>query len=253
MPETTPEAFSPFAVALGLAYQGLRLAQNTINFLPEDIKNVRGLQERRNEVVGMAAMLLVAIVLNFNVGSAYTTRYRSDTNELRRDMTEKQRLHQDVQKAQKQHGSLADAYEKLSKAVGWREYWFEFLKYFIERRPPEILVDEMHLRLDGNVVVRGRSPNQDSVTRMLTALEEFTWITWKIELGSMQEQYDPRFQSDMWDFEFTLKTLVRSGRVRTIGEQPVSTELLELQDELKRRGREARQQKKRSGRGRERP
>ena len=45
---------------MALALQGIRLAQNTIDFLPQEVKSVRGLQERRLEVAAMVAMLLAA-------------------------------------------------------------------------------------------------------------------------------------------------------------------------------------------------
>ena len=54
--------------------------------------------------------------------------------------------------------NISKAYEKLATAAGTRDYWFLFLKIFLEKRPVEILIDELQLRLDGNVIAKEQVP-----------------------------------------------------------------------------------------------
>ncbi|HOE97077.1 MAG TPA: pilus assembly protein PilM [Candidatus Sumerlaeota bacterium] len=223
-PDTPPESFAPYAVAVGLALQGLRVAQSQIDFLPEDIKNIRGIQERRWEGVALVAMLFVVILLNLGVGGSLITRYNQQSEAIQQTMVAAQRDSQVVNAATGRFTKVNDAYEQLAKAVGWRDYWLLFLKGFIERRPADILIDELHMRADGAVIIRGRSPNLSSVQSMLDRLNPDNWAgaSWGIELGSTSEVFDPTFGTRVHRFEVVMKTLVRGTRVRTMGQNPVN-------------------------------
>ena len=77
-----------------------RLAQNTINFLPEDIKNVQALQEHPFEVVSMVAMLIVLIGFSFNVGSNYTSQFRLEKEGYGKVVVEASKENDDIKAAE---------------------------------------------------------------------------------------------------------------------------------------------------------
>lgn len=224
MPDPLPDPFCPFAIAVGLGLQGLRVAQNNINFLPADAKDMQGLRERPLEIAAMVAMLLVIVGLSFNVGNSYIALYKQQVEEYSRKMASALQINNTIKGAEERNASIAQAYEKLSKAVGMRDFWFIFLKIFIEKRPPDVLIDEIQLRLDGNVIVRGKSPDRHGITQLIEELQKVPGGVSKVKLNFLSPVpiSDPRFQTDVFDFTLTMKTFVRRARIRTVGDQPPS-------------------------------
>jgi len=220
MPDAPPDPFCPFAICVGLGLQGLGLAQNTINFLPEDIKNVRGLQDRRFEVAGMGVMLLVMIAMSWTVGSTYILEYKKQIDADGQRIALIVEISDQITQAQDRNKKVADAYEKLSKATSNRNYWFAFLKSFLDKRPTEVLIDEIQMRLDGTVIVKGKSPAPHSVRQFLDELNKATKDIFASNINYMNPVRDPRFQSEVYDFALVIQTWVRRGRIRTIGDQP---------------------------------
>lgn len=222
MLDPLPDPFCPFAIPVGLAMQGLHLAQNTINFLPEDIKNVRSLQEHPLEVVSMAAMLIALIGLSFNLGSNYIAQFHQEVNGYAKVVVEATKMNEEIKVAEARNEKISKAYEKLATAAGARDFWFLFLRIFLEKRPVEILIDELQLRLDGNVIAKGKSPSQSGVFKFLEELEKVAGGIFKVQINNISSQpiRDPRFPTGVYDFTITAKTRVRRPRIRTIGIQP---------------------------------
>lgn len=223
LPDPLPADFSAFAVAMGLGLQGLQVAQNKINFLPEELKNVRSVQERPWELVGMGAMLLGIIGLSFvSVGSGYTTQYKRQVESMNSKVQEASQWNSKITEAETQRKNVATAYEKLAKATTLRDFMLLVARLFVERLPAEVLVDEIQLRLDGTVVVRGKSPSQYAVSsQLLKGLEELKGGIFAVQVNSMNQVRDPRFAvPSVYDYTITLKTFMRRARIRSLGEQP---------------------------------
>jgi Tfp pilus assembly PilM family ATPase len=231
LPGNAPDPFSPFAVALGLGLQGLGVTQNTINFLPEDIKNIQNLQGRRVEMAGMAAMMLAIMGMSWGVGSDRIAEYTVKASQMQ-DVISRRSIESDkIRKIQERHQKVSDAYQKLADASMEQDYWFDFLKQFMDHRPPEILIDQMICRLDGNVIVRGKSPSLASINQFLDAVKamskgqgaktaENSEGSFLVELNDFQQAYDSRYGRSVVAFEVTIKTYVRGGHVRTFGQGP---------------------------------
>lgn len=231
MPEPPPDPFLPYTVALGLAFQGVGYANTDINFLPEDRKNFQQFASQRWEVVGMLAVVAVMIALNTTVGRQSISLYEGEAQQLQQQIAQNSRMDKQITEAEQRHRKVATAYDALAKTVTNRSFWFDFLEAFNSKRPPDVLIDELHLRTDGNVVVRGKSPSQYTIRTFLQGLGELKADPQGIvknepELAEIRPIRDTRFpdNTETSDFTFTLKVPVLQGRVRSIGEQPAPPE-----------------------------
>jgi Tfp pilus assembly PilM family ATPase len=233
MPDNAPDSFAPFALAVGLALQGLEVAQNTINFLPEEIKRIRNVGARRYELIGMSAMLVAIIGMSWDVGSGQIAQYRRQVAILNDTMANATKDNAELTRAKDRDAKVVQAYEQLAQASGSQDYWLDFLRRFMEHRPPEILIDQIICRLDGNVVVRGKSPNLDSVNQFLAGLKTMSEGmvsatpdnpagALPVELNNYVPVRDPRYGREVQSFEITVKSLVRLGRIRGFGQLPVA-------------------------------
>jgi type IV pilus assembly protein PilM len=224
LPDPAPEDMAGYAVAIGLGLQGLGLSQNQINFLPEDIKVVRGLQEKKFELAGMFLMLSVLIGLSFGVGDQSREEYKAGVENLRKIQRMRSKDDLVIKDAESRDKKVATAYTKLASAAGSRDFWFQFLQMFLEQRPPDVLIDEIEMRLDGNVRVEGRAIARPALTTFMKNLEADDSVV-KAQMVGMEPVRDRRFTSRVWHFEFTLKTFRRSGRLRYIEgyEPPLET------------------------------
>ncbi|MCL5271658.1 MAG: type IV pilus assembly protein PilM [bacterium] len=222
-PETMPEDFSPFAVAVGLAMQGLQLAQNKIDFLPEDYKIVRGMKERKFEVIGLVVMLLLIIGLSVDVGSNYIAAYRNQAEQYEQFRNESQKINNEITEAQKRDTAIAKAYQQLAKAVGQRDFWFNFLNTVHQNRPADVMIDDIYLYIDGNVVIKGASPSQTSINQFVTDLGAAKELISSVKFLdiSTRPKTDARFRTGVYDFTLLVRTMIRKGRVRPIGEPPL--------------------------------
>lgn len=231
LPDNPPDPFCPFVVAVGLALQGLSLAQNTINFLPEEVKTMMSVRQHPFEMIGMAVMLLAIIGLSYNVGAQYVSEFNRELNEYNLNFAKYNKQNTDIQKAQERNGKIFEAYDKLSKAVGMPDFCFMVMQYAVlEKRPPDVVLDEVAVRLDGYLVIRGKSPNNTSINRFLDDLMNTLYFVYHDPTNNkgvasfitppMTAQPDPRFSQPVFDFIIVARTPMRRPRIRSFGDQP---------------------------------
>lgn len=223
MPERVPEPFCPFAIAVGLALQGLGVAQNTIDFLPEDIKNVRAVSQKPVELVAMLVMLVAMIGMSLNVGDSRIREYNTQRESLELSNERNNQLTLRVAEAEKRQANITEAYEKLGKTGGWRDYWLVFLDLLTSDRPAEVLVDEIMMRTDGNVVIRGKTPNPAAVNSFIEDLVKRI-PELEVKINDIREMSDRRFPSPVFAFVMTVKSLVTNERMRALGKSPETPE-----------------------------
>ena len=220
MPDSIPNDFSGFAIAVGLGLQGLRLGPMTIDFLPEDIKSVRGLQERKLEVVAVIAMLVVIIALSVNIGNSYIARYSEERRALQAKRREVSETDLDIKEAQSRHEKVYEAYEKLATVAGDRMFWLDFANALVNHRPGDVLIDDMYMRIDGSVVVIGRSPRQASVNDFVDELKTLEDLVMTARIENIRQTRDSRFRSPVYDYQILIRTKMRMGRIRSLGTGP---------------------------------
>lgn len=221
LPEEPPESLASFTVALGLAFQGLSIAQNQIDFLPSDIKKVRTLQRQKAEWISLTLMLAALIGLNVNIGETFISRLQQEAQGYDQQMGTLFQMTQRINEARKLHSTVAQAYGELATAAGFRDFWFDFLTDFHEYRPQEVLIDEIYMRIDGVVIVNGRATRKSHASRTIDQLQQSSELIASAMLSDIQETYDPRFEENpVFDFRLVLRTQARQGRFRAIGPPP---------------------------------
>ncbi len=226
LPDEAPENFSSFVVAMGLALQGLGLAQNQIDFLPEEIKTVRGLQDRKLEVGAMLVMLLAMIGLSFNIGSAQIAELNAETRSLDAQIGRYRENDVRIAESMRRHEEVRAA---VAQVVGMttdiRTYQMDILVALMERRPPEMLVDNLVFRTDGIILMSGWARNNQNITSFIMELGELKDFIYEAKLHMVSPPMrDPaqRFNTAMVQYSIYIKTFYPKDRLRMIGERPLA-------------------------------
>lgn len=231
LPDTPPDPFCPFVVATGLALQGLSLAQNTINFLPDDVKSIQAASQRPFEMIGIAAMLLAVIGLNWGAGETPANQYQEESKQYQGMIADVRQQSEKFGQLKKKDLQIFEAYNSLAKSTTLRDYWLMVLKSAVlEKRPADVLIDEIYMRLDNNMIIRGKCATLANLMVFLAALnEENTFAIYGKPQFSTTSQItprtDPRFTAQVYEFTITAHVLSRRTRLRTIGDQPVNQAL----------------------------
>jgi hypothetical protein len=223
LPDGAPDPFCPYAIAMGLAMQGLGLAQNRINFLPEDIKTVRGLQERKLEVAAMVTMLAVIVGLSFDIGNAQIAQYNADARRYAQQIAGIAEDDQRIRQAEDRHNQVFNAYSQLSTTTSYRDILLGYCTLIVDCRPPEVLIDNLTMRLDGVIVIEGVAKSNFAITQMVEELRkqgEATGVFEDASIYSIEPRPDPRFGAQMQAFTVLIKAQARKGRLRIVGERP---------------------------------
>ncbi|MEN6625899.1 MAG: pilus assembly protein PilM [Candidatus Sumerlaeia bacterium] len=227
MPDAVPDHFEGFAVAIGLALQGIGLGQNKIDFLPEEVKTVRGLQERKLEVAGVFAMVLMIILMSFNVGQDQVAQFKRDMDEASGLISQMQANSAQIDAAIKQHNDVVGAVGSLYQVAAIpRDYLLSFMSLIVERRPPEVLIDNLTLRADGIVIVTGKARNDFNINQFISELRQTeNGVIFDVTINAMapDQTIDTRFTTNMITYTITMKTIpVNLSRIRIVGPRPLA-------------------------------
>lgn len=225
MPEPLPDPFCPFVVSVGLALQGVQMAQNTINFLPEEVKTMLAVRQKPYEMIAMSIMALAVIGLSFNVGSNYAAQFKNEYDEYQINVQKYTQQSDRIAKAEARNGTVKDAFDKLAKTVGMPEFPFFMLnEAVLSKRPPDVVLDDVQIRLDGFLLISGKSTNRSSINKFFEDLKATGyWIfDGKAEFNKPPSPaQDPRFAGQqVYDFTIVARSLCKRARLRTIGTDP---------------------------------
>jgi hypothetical protein len=174
----------------------------------------------------MAAMLLVAVGLNWGVGSGYVAQNNKDYAQMSANIQQVQIQSQKITEAENRAQKVKDAFDKLSKTPGMPEFPFIILQAAVlETRPPDVCLDEVQIRLDGYLIIRGVSPSRTSINTFLgniTKVSTYFIVDGKAEynVAPMNPRQDPRFSQPVYDFTIAARTRLKRARIRTFGDQP---------------------------------
>ena len=144
-----------YMVALGLALQGLGLADVEMDFLPEERKIVRDFPYKVTAV--MLVLLLVIVGISSQAGRSYMQIYQNEGQSLRGAMLKTSSENQFFDETQKLHIETADKYVALSKTFGQRDFWIAFLGRLADIKPPQVLLEDVVMDHDGAVKITGLS------------------------------------------------------------------------------------------------
>jgi hypothetical protein len=227
--EELRDSIPSFIIPLGLAFQGVGLSQIAIDFLPQDIKNVRAFTENRTQLVAAVIILVLTILLSLNAGEKYTAQ----KNELASKLDELIRSNQidtdQMRAAERDNRAVAMKYQRLAQVITNRKFALDFSLALLIQRPPEVLIDSLDISSNGLVRIIGVTPEQISINKFLENLEtlkkEPSLIREaRIEKLSSKPEPDARFSKNVWRFTLTILTRTRQGRYRTMKGQPSAAE-----------------------------
>lgn len=154
------EALTPYLPAVGLALQGVSLADVSVDFLPVERKITRDYPYRTTGVV--AALLAGVIAIASMAGQGYTRLYRAETASLMGRKGQDQAQVMAAREVQNKHDRAADKLVRVSKAFGERDYWLNFLAQVESIKPPDVLILRIQGNHDGSVRIEGACEQQRS-------------------------------------------------------------------------------------------
>ncbi len=176
-PEATPfkwqQSAGPltqYLVSIGLALQGMGLADIAIDFLPEDRKVTRDFPYRISGV--MIIFLIAMVILASQSGSKYIAEYQKEKSSFEGQMDQLRDRVTAVNDVQQDHRQLVLKYEDLAKAFGQRDYWLQFVGRLASLKPPEVLLEDVQMEHDGSVLITARSEVQVSAADFIDQLND---------------------------------------------------------------------------------
>lgn len=219
------EAVASYVIPIGLAFQGLGISQVNIDFLPEEVKNIREFKSKRG-LVGMAALIVAATVsLGAMAGSKYMTDHQILADRYAQYVKDNEEQTQKIENAEQANRELASKFSAIQAAQGRRTLWLDFVLEVISRRPGAILIERLDIDPNGLVTIEGRTAQQRSITEFYNELleeaadeeEEKGGLIKAAELVSLgAPQEDPRFDTRVFPFRMQIETFDRSGRIRSL-------------------------------------
>lgn len=207
---------TPFLVAIGYALQGVGLARISVDFLPSERKITRDFPYKAVAVMVFLVIGMVAIAMQS--GSGLTETFGREADTLRQEM-ERQRT--DIEYAgtvQAKHRQVAEQILRVSKPIGQREYWLEFLAGINRAKPSDLVITSFEGDHEGVVVIRGLSESLTSCANFVEAINLMLENPRaKAELGGLSEVRRPEFERPVTEFEIRLTT---SDKINHLGVTP---------------------------------
>lgn len=218
--EELKDKVSAFAIPIGLALQGVGVSQIGIDFLPQDVKNVRAFAENRIQLAAAVLILILSIVLSLGAGQKYIDADLATKAKLEEMIASTERQSGQLKAAEQDNSIVFREYSKLAKLRSAKTFLLDFCVALIKQRPPEIVVERLEIRNDGQAVVVGYCPQRISVNQFLSGLESDPnfFIASRIDrLGDAPENKPG--MDNAWAFTLRIATKSRAGRHRPIREE----------------------------------
>lgn len=204
-------------IPIGLAFQGLGAGQVDIDFLPQEIKNLRTFKSKR----AMLAAATVIVFLTAAIGSQAGTRYfdlsRAEIKVLNRYIQENEAQSDKIKSAESDNKDLGTRYKDLGAVRSRRALILEFVADLLEHRPGSILIERLEVQSHGVVLIQGRAPQQQAIIEFFKELESADEYVKKVELTQRQNaESDSRFTTKVFPFQMRVTTFDQSKRYRSI-------------------------------------
>lgn len=173
---------SSFAIPLGLALQGLELGQIKVDFLPQDIKNLREFKTKRPQLAVGAGLLALMTFLSCQAGNHYIDVYKTAMEVFQDKRDSLQAENGELAKALEVNEALNAEFLNVSAARAGeghqlRRYWLDVTQQILRSRPPDVLVESLEIVNTGRIEIAGVAPQKSSITRFGEALKTQDSIT----------------------------------------------------------------------------
>lgn len=211
---------SSFAIPIGLAIQGVGLAQISVDFLPQDIKNIRAFKDKQNQLIGVAALLVAMIGFSYQAGASYLSTNILLADELARLNQKGEQESKRVGAAEGDNEKLAGDFKNLAKAATSRIRPFEIYLGIVGAKPADVLFDRIEILSEGAVVIDGVTERRISISVFLENLDEHYIIrdAKMTELGELR--FRDSLQKEVYPFSIRLYSVKREGRYRDLTSLP---------------------------------
>jgi len=203
---------SRYAVAIGLAFQGLGIERVGVDFLPRERKLVRDFPYKRAAV--MLALLAGSIGVASQAGRNFATLYERQRESIQKELERRTTLDRLATEAQDARRKAEELYNDVGPALDKRDYWIDFLAEVQNVKPPPVLVDTLVMDTDGSVMIIGIGENQNMAAEFTKKLKDVVKESPKIPQLTNLERIDyPGFDRQVWKFTIELKLKLDVNRV----------------------------------------
>jgi hypothetical protein len=205
-----------FSVALGLGYMGLGLSQLRVDFLPDDLKNLRDLKRKNVESGVMAGCIGLMIFMSTMAGSDQMDAMDRWLNQNQNKIDQVNKVRADSEKAQAERTALNSQVDKIGNVIGDRLFWLEFLGALESAKPPDILITRMSMEPDGRVLLVGETEVLSSFRNFLDRLKAEDLKSWIQQVDTLQVPVSTisRFMNkEVQRFELKIQVVGRETRL----------------------------------------
>lgn len=196
-------SLAPYLVSVGLAAQGLGLAEVAMDFLPPERKVVRDFPYKT--VAVMVVLLIACVGVSLNVGKELVAKYAREIDNIEQQMLKDQRELAEAKKATDAHLVVAARVETLAKAIGQRDYWLNFLAFIAENKPVDMVVDDIAMGHDGEVRIKGVTESQASPVSFVQRVNERYGASASRLDDLTGNKVDRRYQKPVYGYEIYLR------------------------------------------------
>jgi Tfp pilus assembly PilM family ATPase len=217
VPDDLTDAVSAFVIPLGLAFQGLGLAQVTIDFLPQEFKNIRQFKQKRGFLIAGAVMAGISVTLGTQLGSRYISQNQTLTQRYLEYIQANEEQTRTISEAQQQNARLGQRFESLNRVKTNRALWLDFTVNLLQRRPAPILIERLEIAAHGAVELQGRTTRQQAISEFYNELRQEADFINAAELTFLgAPEDDSRFPTRVFPFTMRITTFDRTGRFESL-------------------------------------
>lgn len=213
LPDELAPAVSAFAIPIGLAFQGLGLAQVQIDFLPQEFKNIREFKQKRGYLIAAAVLAAASVGMGTQAGSKYMGQNRILARRYQEYVEQNKEQTEAITAAQMENNALAGKFGNMNRIKINRALWLDFMVSVLQRRPAPILLERLEIGPEGVVDIQGRTSRQQAITEFYNELKQETKFVESAELTYLgAPEDDDRFKTKVFPFSMRLTTFDRRGR-----------------------------------------
>lgn len=222
--EELTDSVSSFVVPVGLALQGIGVGQISIDFLPQDIKNLRAVKDRQMQIVFAGILLVATIFASLQAGSRFkeiNQRLANTYEDVAMKTTNEAGL---IKKVEDSNKKIFDKYQAVMNAKGHRFDYLDLMLCILNNRPPDILIENLNVQSTGYITLSGRTDRRQAITEFLDNLTQDKLFVKEAAFADLKPATsDPRFKSQVFPFSLSITAQTRDGRYRGIKSTAAAT------------------------------
>ncbi len=211
------ESVPAFVIPIGLALQGIGLAQVTIDFLPQDVKDVRAFAENKYQLIAAIVMLLVILGLGSQAG-VRSAQQQEALAQINDQLVQKNASDTKLMtEAEKANTTVQGKYAGLAKVVSKRFLPMDLYMGLLIARPPAVLFETLSIPNNGVIMVSGITPQLVAVNEFLERLKADTTNFKDAKVEQLSNEPNPNHPlfPETPVYEFSLSILSKSRESRT--------------------------------------